>query len=140
ASEYAELGFEGTLYLAFRDIPAFLHKHVNEQKALDYGCGSGRSTRFMKALGFDTVGVDISHDMPKQARLKDTAGAYQHIQSGQLPFEDGTFDLIFSSYVLVETSTLDEMEKILRELKRLDEKKIAPLLIYGLHKGTSEYQ
>lgn len=119
APEFAELDIEGTYYLAFRDIPELVQKHVNGKKALDYGCGPGRSTRFLKSLGFDTVGVDISHAMLKQARLKDETGEYHHIQSGQIPFEDMSFDLIFSSFVFLETSSLDEMEKILFEMKRV---------------------
>src|SRR5436305_3109306 len=119
ASEYAELGMDGEHYLILRDVPACLQKYVNGKKALDYGCGSGRSTRFVKTLGFDTVGVDISQDMLKQARVKDTSGVYQQIHSGQLPFEDETFDLIYSSYVLVEIATLAKIETVLREMKRV---------------------
>ncbi|HXZ03610.1 MAG TPA: class I SAM-dependent methyltransferase, partial [Ktedonobacteraceae bacterium] len=120
AIEYTELGFEaGTYFLAFRVMPHLLQKYVNGKKALDYGCGSGRSTRFLKSLGFDTVGVDISHDMLEQAQLKDTSGDYHHIQSGQLLFDDLSFDLIFSSFVLLEVPSLDEIEKILAEMKRV---------------------
>ena len=120
AVEYSELDIEeGTYFLAFRDIPKLLQKYVNGKKALDYGCGSGRSTRFLKSLGFDAVGVDISYDMLEQARLKDRSGEYHHIQSGQIPFEDLSFDLIFSSFVFLEASSLDEIEKILFEMKRV---------------------
>ncbi len=119
APEYTQFGIEGTPYLGFRDIPELLQKYGNEKKALDYGCGAGRSTRFLKSLGFDTVGVDISHAMLEQARLKDEVGEYHHIQSAQIPFEDESFDLIFSNYVFLETPSLDEMEKILFEMKRV---------------------
>lgn len=120
AVEYSELVIEeGTYYLAFRDIPELLQKYINGKKALDFGCGSGRSTRFLKSLGFDTVGVDISHDMLERARLKDKSGEYHHLQRGQIPFEGLSFDLIFSSFVFMEVSSLDEIEKILSEMKRV---------------------
>lgn len=119
AGEYAELGIEGTYYLAFRDVPELLQKYVSGKQALDYGCGAGRSTRFLQSLDFDTIGVDISNDMLEQARFKDKSGRYHHIQSGQLPFEDSSFDLIFSSFVFLETSSLDEIEEILSEMKRV---------------------
>jgi ubiquinone/menaquinone biosynthesis C-methylase UbiE len=98
ASEYASLGIEGTQYLAFRDVPKLIQKHVSGTHALDYGCGAGRSTRLLKSLGLDTVGVDVSNDMLQQARLKDTKGLYRNIKSGELPFDNESFDLVFSSF------------------------------------------
>jgi ubiquinone/menaquinone biosynthesis C-methylase UbiE len=119
AIEYSALGIEGTYYLAFRDIPELLKKHVKGTKALDYGCGPGRSSLFLKSLGFDTVGVDISNAMLEQAKLKDSTGEYYHIESGQLPFEDASFDLIFSSFVFLEISSLAEIKKVLAGMKRV---------------------
>jgi SAM-dependent methyltransferase len=119
ADEYAGLGFEGTFLLAFRDIPELLHRHVKGRKALDYGCGAGRSTRYLKTLDLEVMGVDISGDMLSQARQNDPSGQYIDIQSGQLPFPESCFDLIFSSFVFLEIPTLAEMEKILAELKRV---------------------
>lgn len=119
AGEYSQLGIDGTYYLAFRDIPELLQKHAKGRKALDYGCGPGRSTRFLKNQGFDVVGVDISQDMLEKARLQDEAGEYHIVESGELPFEDSSFDVIFSSFVFIEVSTLDEISKILSEMKRV---------------------
>ena len=60
ARAYAELEFPGTYYLAFRDLPALLRKHARGTRALDFGCGTGRSARFLRGLGLEVVGVDIS--------------------------------------------------------------------------------
>ena len=87
--------------------------------ALDYGCGAGRSTRFLKRLGFETVGVDVSPNMLDQARTQDKSGKYHLITSGKLPFEDCSFDLVFSSFVFLEVSRLQEIEEILTEMKRV---------------------
>jgi len=119
AGAYAQLGIEGTYYLAFRDIPELLNKYTKGRKALDYGCGPGRSTRFLKGLDFDTVGVDISTDMLEKARLQDEYGEYHHIESGQLPFADNSFDLIFSSFVFIEVNSLEKITEILAEMKRV---------------------
>jgi len=119
ASEYADLGIEGTDYLSFRDVPKLAQKYVHGTKALDYGCGAGRSTRFLKSLGFDVVGVDISSDMLGQARLKDPNGSYQIIKSSDLPFNEASFDLVFSSYVFLEVSSIAEIEKVFREFRRV---------------------
>jgi ubiquinone/menaquinone biosynthesis C-methylase UbiE len=119
AAEYAELGFEGTFYLAFRDVPEIIQRNVHGTRALDYGCGPGRSTRLLKSLGFDVAGVDTSQDMLAQALDKDPAGDYRLITSGHIPFEEVTFDLVFSSFVFLEVSTLEEIGNILAEMKRV---------------------
>ena len=120
AGAFADLEMQGTQYLAFRDIPRLIDEHAGPvASVLDYGCGAGRSTRFLKRLGYDAVGVDISQDMLTQARARDNAGQYQHIPSGRLPFDDAAFDLIFASYVFLEVSRIDEIADILREMKRV---------------------
>jgi len=53
ADSYSRLGFPNTYYLAYRDLPAIISAHVTGNKAMDFGCGTGRSTRFLKQLGFD---------------------------------------------------------------------------------------
>jgi 2-polyprenyl-3-methyl-5-hydroxy-6-metoxy-1,4-benzoquinol methylase len=63
ADAYSRLEFPGTYYLAFRDLPDIIAKHVNGRRALDFGCGSGRSARFLQKLGFQTVGIDMSEEM-----------------------------------------------------------------------------
>jgi SAM-dependent methyltransferase len=120
AGDYAELGMEGTQYLAFRDIPMLIGESAGSvDSALDYGCGAGRSTRFLKRLGLNAVGADVSREMLDEARSKDQSGEYRHIQSGVLPFEDGAFDLVFSSFVFLEVSRIEEIENILKEMKRV---------------------
>jgi trans-aconitate methyltransferase len=70
ADAYSRLEFPGTYYLAFRDLPAIFSKHVTGTRALDFGCGTGRSTRFLKTRGFDAIAVDIS--VPMLAKASDT--------------------------------------------------------------------
>lgn len=63
AGAYATLEFADTYSLAFRDLPEILSAHITGVRALDFGCGTGRSTRLLRKLGFDVTGVDISEDM-----------------------------------------------------------------------------
>lgn len=99
AASYAELEFPGTYWLAFRDLPDLISRHVSGRRALDFGCGTGRSTRFLRDLGFDAVGVDISDRMLRQARGKDPGGRYLRVPEGELPgLEPGAFDLVLSTF------------------------------------------
>jgi len=43
ARAYATLQFPGTYYLAFRDLPALIRRYNGGSRALDFGCGTGRS-------------------------------------------------------------------------------------------------
>ncbi len=56
AEAYARLEYPGTYYLAYRYIPKILTEFVKGNKALDFGCGTGRSTRFLKKLNIETIG------------------------------------------------------------------------------------
>jgi len=99
ADSYATLAFAGTYHLAFRDLPTLIRKHVTGTTALDFGCGTGRSTRFLTSLGFTTIGVDISNEMIDKAHTIDPDGTYLHIKEGDFhSLTDKTFDLIFSAF------------------------------------------
>lgn len=99
ASAYARLEFPGTYYLAFRDLPALVGEHARGARALDFGCGSGRSTRFLRSLGFEAVGVDISADMVRHARALDAGGDYRLIEAGGLGLlPRGACDLVLSAF------------------------------------------
>jgi len=84
ADAYAQLEFPATYYLAYRDLPAIIGSLKEGGQALDFGCGTGRSTRFLRNLGFEVVGVDISEQMLAQARALDQEGDYRLIEDGGL--------------------------------------------------------
>lgn len=98
ARAYADLGFPGTYYLAFRDIPQLLRDHVTGKRALDFGCGAGRSTRFLKELGYDVIGVDVSESMLREATARDPDGRYFLLRDGFGVLGDRRFDLIFCAF------------------------------------------
>jgi ubiquinone/menaquinone biosynthesis C-methylase UbiE len=99
AAAYAKLEFPGTYYLAYRDLPLIIKEHVTGKSAVDFGCGTGRSTRFLRNLGFDAVGVDISEEMVQNAREMDSDGSYHVIGNADLsPFRDTEQDLVLSAF------------------------------------------
>ena len=98
AQAYAQLGFPGTYYLAFRDLPHLFQKYVRGTKALDFGCGTGRSSRFLERHGFATIGVDISAAMLEQARQLAPQGDYRLVTAGTLGDLPERFDLILAAF------------------------------------------
>lgn len=99
AEAYSTLEFARTYYLAYRDLPKIIRKHVRGSTALDFGCGTGRSTRFLRDLGFNATGIDISELMVSKARQIDAYGLYQVIDNGDFSqFTPGSYDLVLSVF------------------------------------------
>lgn len=119
AQKYNEADIQNTTYyLGYRDIPELLQKYNIGKKAIDYGCGTGRSSRFLKQLGFDTIGVDFSQEMLKLTSNSGESGHYLHIKSGQIPVLDNSYDLVFSCYVFLTVPTREELRTIFKEAYR----------------------
>ncbi len=119
ADAYARLQFPGTYYLAYRDLPDLLARHVTGRAALDFGCGAGRSTRFLRDLGFDAIGVDISEEMIARARAIEPSGDYRLIQDGHVDLPDGrTFDVVLSAFTF-DNIPADQKPALFSGLARL---------------------
>jgi SAM-dependent methyltransferase len=120
SESYSKLEFPNTYYLAYRDLPAIISKHVNGSKAIDFGCGAGRSTRFLKKLGFQAIGIDISHDMLDRARELDTQGDYQLVNNAHyshLGVE--RYDLVQSIFTFDNIPGWENRTQILTSLRDL---------------------
>ena len=99
AEAYSKLEFNNTYYLAYRDLPEIFKKYVIGKNALDFGCGTGRSTRFLQKHGFETIGIDISDEMIDIAKRNDPTGKYILIEDGVYSdFLPASFDFILSSF------------------------------------------
>ena len=120
AEAYSKLEFLNTYHLAFRDLPEIFRTHVNGTTALDFGCGAGRSTRFLSGLGFDAVGVDISPEMISRAREIDPQGDYRLIPDDDfsaLPHE--SFSLIQSAFTFDNIPGMDTKVRLFSDLRAL---------------------
>jgi ubiquinone/menaquinone biosynthesis C-methylase UbiE len=120
AEAYAKLEFPGTYYLAYRDLPEIISEHVKGRKAIDFGCGTGRSTRFLQKLGFEATGVDIADDMIKKATEIDPKGDYCLVKDEDLSrFKNDTYDLVLSAFTFDNIPTAVKKVNIMREIKRI---------------------
>ncbi|HYW41056.1 MAG TPA: class I SAM-dependent methyltransferase [Terriglobales bacterium] len=120
AEAYATLEFKNTYHLAYRDIPAILSAHVHGRKSVDFGCGTGRSTRFLRQLGFEVTGVDIAEDMIRKARELDPSGDYRLVPGDDLgSFPSGMYDLVLAAFTFDNIAGRDNKVRILLDLGRL---------------------
>jgi SAM-dependent methyltransferase len=120
ARAYSEMEFPGTYYLAFRDIPDILVRHAHRKAALDFGCGAGRSTRFLKDQGYHVLGVDISEAMLRQARERDPEGDYLLVSAGDLSsIESRRFDVVLCAFTFDNIPSPLMRIQIFRQLRDL---------------------
>lgn len=120
AEAYARLEFANTYYLAFRDLPAIFAEHVQGRRAVDFGCGTGRSTRFLRQLEFEATGVDIAPKMIAKARELDAAGDYRLVEDDDLSgLNAGSYDLVLSAFTFDNIPGWDTKVRLFRDLGRL---------------------
>ena len=89
-------------------------------RALDFGCGAGRSTRFLAALGFETTGLDIAADMVRLARERDPNGDYRVIADGDFAGVPAhAFDLVLSVFTFDNIQGRDRKVSLFSGLRGL---------------------
>jgi len=120
AISYSNLEYPNTYYLAYRDLPSIISTHIQGSKAIDFGCGTGRSSRFLKNLGFDVTGIDISPEMIKLAKERDPEGVYELVENGKYEYPgSGKYDLIQSVFTFDNIPGWNNRTEILRSLAEL---------------------
>jgi len=120
ADAYAKLEFANTYHLAFRDLPEIFRAHVKGTAALDFGCGTGRSTRFLRGLGFDPVGVDISEEMISRARELDPQGHYRLIPDDDMSaLPRASFSLVQSAFTFDNIPGMENKVRLFCDLHSL---------------------
>jgi SAM-dependent methyltransferase len=77
------------------------------RRTLDLGCGEGRLSRDLKALGHDVVAVDLSPTMLEAARGADPDLEAHLADAADLPFDDGSFDLVVAFMSLQDVDDVE---------------------------------
>ncbi len=127
SSEHNNITLDSTLYLAYRDVPLLLEKHLFSRNSkrvyrmFDYGCGAGLSTEIFSKIISDAgyiahvTGMDINHENLSFARQRIPTGNF----FSDLSFKNiEKFDLIVCNFVLVENESGDVL-KILNAIRSL---------------------
>jgi SAM-dependent methyltransferase len=109
---YGSLGIEGTTYQIGFDAVRELLGPIEGKIFLDFGCGAGRSTAFLRALGARHVyGVDHDQDMIGEAESRGLGGVTFFHSDGAIPLPDASADGAVSLNVFVEIRTPGEMRR-----------------------------
>ncbi len=83
---------------------------------LDIGCGEGRLSRDLKALGHTVIGVDASPTMIESAREADPSIEVRVADAARLPLADSVADLVIAFMSLQD---MDDMPSAIGEARRV---------------------
>lgn len=86
------------------------------RRTLDIGCGEGRVSRDLKALGHAVEGIDGSVTMVALAREADPSIPVQHGDAAALPFPDGYADL---AVMFMSPHDIDDLQGAFHEAHRV---------------------
>ena len=110
---------EGTVSVDFSDIQnKFINKLDANAKILDFGCGSGRDTKFFLEKGFDVEAIDGSEELCKYAS-EYTGIKVKHMYFQQLN-EASKYDAVWACSSILHLpydELIDVMKKIVISLK-----------------------
>ncbi len=104
---------------------AFLRAEVRAgDRALDLGCGTGDFTAALAEAAAEAVGVEVAEAALERARTRHPELDFRLVPiDGPLPFEDGSFDLVWTSEVIEHVADtgqwLSEVRRVLAPAGRL---------------------
>ena len=93
-----------------------------DARILEVGCNIGNQLLMLHEMGFtDLTGVDVQAYALDEARENCPFATFHQAGAGELPFEDASFDLVFTSGVLIHISPAD-LPAALREIARVSKR------------------
>ena len=84
----------------------------------DFGCGPGQTTKFIKNLGIDISGLDLSGEILELARKINPEIHFQKGNVLKLDFKDNSISGVVSFYLIVHF-TKKQVKKAFREVFRV---------------------
>lgn len=92
-------------------------------RVLDIGCGAGRTTGAIAALGYDVVGIDLAEPLLRNARRRYPSLEFRQMDATALAFEDDSFDAALFSFngidaIYPEAARVQSLSEACRVLRR----------------------
>ena len=99
-------------------------QNLTIESVLDIGTGTGLFAEVFCGSASDVMGIDTNADLLSIARTEVPDARFIEGMAESLPFEDGSFDLVFLGHLLHES---DEPLKVLEEARRVAKIRVAVL-------------
>lgn len=114
-NQNAESFVKGTIFVDFKKTQDKFLKVLPGKRVLDFGCGSGRDTKYFINAGFEVAAIDGSEELCK------SASAYTGIQVKHMLFQDldeeGFYDGIWACSSILHLSK-DELRIVINKMSR----------------------
>ena len=114
-NQNADLFVQGTVSVDFKETQDKFLQLLTGKKVLDFGCGSGRDTKYFLESGFDVTATDGSEELCK------SASAYTGIQVKHMLFQDldeaDCYDGIWACSSILHLSK-DEIRIVINKMSR----------------------
>jgi ubiquinone/menaquinone biosynthesis C-methylase UbiE len=120
AKEYAD-----TFFGEHREKPKdreilhrFAHEIGNRRPVWDFGCGPGQTAEYLKNLGTEISGLDLSEKLLDQARTRCPDIRFRKGNLLDLEFEDGSIAGVVAFYAIVHFSE-EQVRRAFQEIFRV---------------------
>lgn len=95
--------------------------NIKDKKILELGCGAGEASVYLAKKGADVTATDISGGMldvvQNVAKKHGVNVRTVKCNSHQMPFADGSFDVVYAANVLHHVNIKDTLQEVRRVLK-----------------------
>ena len=118
------------------DVLAVLIASLPPARTLDVACGTGFLTRHLRG---DVLGLDQSERMLAVAREQVPAAEFVHGDALELPFGDGSFDRVFTSYFYCHLEK-DDRGRFLAEARRVAPELVVVASVPGAGDPVERYE
>ena len=118
------------------DVLAELIASLPPVRTLDVACGTGFLTRHLRG---DVVGLDQSERMLAVAREQVPGAGFVHGDALTLPFHDGEFDRVFTSYFYCHLQENERLE-FLTEARRVAPELVVVASVPGAGDPVERYE
>lgn len=132
-NQNANTFFEGTVSVNFREVQDKFLKILPGKKILDFGCGSGRDTKYFLDNGYDVIAIDGSIELCKKAS-EYTGIEVKHMLFQELNEKD-TYDGIWACSSILHLNK-EELKPVL--LKMIDALKKQGIIYTSFKYGDFE--
>lgn len=103
---------------------AFIGDFERGISILEVGCNTGNQLLGLRHMGFtDLSAIELQPNAAARARARLPGATILEGQASELPFEDGAFDLVFTSGVLIHIAP-DELLEPMSEIHRVSRRHI----------------
>ncbi len=113
----------------------FFQEAADKKPVWEFGCGPGETTQYLKNLGMEISGLDISENIIRQAGLSHPDITFKKGNILDLEFINESIGAVVSFYAIVHFS-LKQVEKAFNEIFRV--LKPGGLFLFTYHIGDDE--